>query len=565
MATNQQIILDTILKQQRTEIASSVSENDYFNIFVTEQVLKNYELSYDEVEEGIVDNGGDGGIDSIYTFVNSELIQRDSPLIEGKRNSLIEVFIIQSKNTSGFRESAIEKCTSSAIDLFDFSKEIETLRPVYNAELLTNVEVFRKQYLHLASKFPVLKFQYFYASKGVEVHQNVQRKVTNLVDAIKRHFDKSDVFFTFLTAEKLIELSRKEQIKAKDILLSDNPISTQDGGYIAIAPLKNYFEFITSQETGELIKYFFDANIRDYQGSVEVNNAIKKTLMQTAYTEDFWWLNNGITITATNASFASKRLHIEDPQIVNGLQTSYEIFNYFSTNKVETETRNILIRVVKTNDEKNRLNVIKSTNSQTNIPPSSLRATDPIHRDIEDYLLAKLYYYDRRKNYYKNQGKPSTKIISIPYLAQIVMGVLIQKPDYARARPSTLISNNADYELIFNKKMPIDLYYNCIFLHKRVEETLKTFCTPRLSRVQIGDIKFHVSMYVCGRATKTLKPTINQIELIDHTTISDEVIKEAIEHVFVVYDALGGTNAVAKGKEFVTEALEQLKTNINEA
>jgi len=185
MATNQQIILDTILKQQRTEIASSVSENDYFNIFVTEQVLKNYELSYDEVEEGIVDNGGDGGIDSIYTFVNSELIQRDSPLIEGKRNSLIEVFIIQSKNTSGFRESAIEKCTSSAIDLFDFSKEIETLRPVYNAELLTNVEVFRKQYLHLASKFPVLKFQYFYASKGVEVHQNVQRKVTNLVDAIK--------------------------------------------------------------------------------------------------------------------------------------------------------------------------------------------------------------------------------------------------------------------------------------------------------------------------------------------------------------------------------------------
>jgi len=565
MATNQQIILDTILKQQRTEIASSVSENDYFNIFVTEQVLKNYELSYDEVEEGIVDNGGDGGIDSIYTFVNSELIQRDSPLIEGKRNSLIEVFIIQSKNTSGFRESAIEKCTSSAIDLFDFSKEIETLRPVYNAELLTNVEVFRKQYLHLASKFPVLKFQYFYASKGVEVHQNVQRKVTNLVDAIKRHFDKSDVFFTFLTAEKLIELSRKEQIKAKDILLSDNPISTQDGGYIAIAPLKNYFEFITSQETGELIKYFFDANIRDYQGSVEVNNAIKKTLMQTAYTEDFWWLNNGITITATNASLASKRLHIEDPQIVNGLQTSYEIFNYFSTNKVETETRNILIRVVKTNDEKNRLNVIKSTNSQTNIPPSSLRSTDPIHRDIEDYLLAKLYYYDRRKNYYKNQGKPSTKIISIPYLAQIVMGVLIQKPDYARARPSTLISNNADYELIFNKKMPIDLYYNCIFLHKRVEETLKTFCTPRLSRVQIGDIKFHVSMYVCGRATKTLKPTINQIELIDHTTISDEVIKEAIEHVFVVYDALGGTNAVAKGKEFVTEALEQLKTNINEA
>ena len=565
MATNQQIILNTVLEQQRNEIASSISENDYFNIFVTEQVLKNYELSYDEIEEGIVDNGGDGGIDSVYTFVNSELIQRDSSLIEGKRNSIIEVFIIQSKNSNGFSESTIEKCTSSAIDLFDFSKSIDSLKSVYNIDLLTNTDVFRKQYLHLASKFPILRFHYFYATKGTEVHPNVERKVDNLSESIKRHFDKSEISFTFLTAEKLIELSRKEQIKSKEILLSDNPISTQDGGYIAIAPLKNYYDFITSPETGELIKYFFDANIRDYQGNVEVNTAIRETLMQITPNEDFWWLNNGITITATNASFASKRLNIEDPQIVNGLQTSFEIFNYFNTNKVETENRNILIRIVKTIDEKNRLNVIKSTNSQTNIPPASLRATDPIHRDIEEYLYAKNYFYDRRKNYYKNQGKPSNRIISIPYLAQIVMGLLIQKPDYARARPSTLIKNNSDYEAIFTSKMPINLYFKSISIHKKVEEALKSYCTPRLSRIQIGDIKFHVSMYVCGRLTNSLKPSVTSIESINLDLLIDDILNEAIEIVYVLYDSLGGTNAIAKGKEFVTEVLEQLNSKINEA
>lgn len=561
MTNNQQIILNTLLHQQRSDLDPTIKEDDYFNLFVTEQVLKNFGLSYDELQEGIVDNGGDGGIDSIFTLVNSELVQRDSDLIDGKRNSIIDVFIIQSKNTNGFGETPIEKCVSSANDLFDFTKSNNDLLSVYNSDLLANREVFKNQYLHLASKFPILKFHYFYASKGIEVHPNVLRKVDNLKEIINKHFDKAEVNFEFLTAGKLIELSRREQIKTKGITLLDNPISTQDGGYIAIAPLKNYFEFI-SDENSELIKYFFDSNIRDYQGSVEVNTAIKDTLLASNPSEDFWWLNNGITITGSDATFASKKLQIEEPQIVNGLQTSFEIYNYFKTNKVDNENRNVLIRVVKTKDEKSRLKVIKATNSQTNIPPSSLRATDPIHRDIEDFLLAKGLYYDRRKNYHKNQLRPINKIIGISYLAQIVMATLQQKPDYARARPSSLIKNNVDYESIFNTTIPIELYYKLICIQQSVENSLKNSTSPLLIRSQIGDIKFHVCMYVVCKLTKSLKPKGVDIANINLDHISDQIKKEAIENTFIVYDAMGGTGGIAKGKEFVTEVLELLKENI---
>jgi hypothetical protein len=561
MTTNQQIILNTLLDQQKASLDSNLKEDDYFHLFVTEQVLKNFELSYDEIEEGIVDNGGDGGIDSIYTFVNSELIQRDSELIDGKRNSVIDVYIIQSKNTNGFGESPIEKCASSANDLFDFTKSFDSLKTVYNVDLLKNRDVFKNQYLHLASKFPILKFHYFYASKGVEIHSNVERKVQILVDVINRHFDKAEINFEFLTAGKLIELSRREQIKTKGITLLDNPISTQDGGYIAIAPLKNYYDFI-SDENAEIIKYFFDSNIRDYQGSVEVNSGIKETLLSSSPGEDFWWLNNGITITASDATFASKILQIEEPQIVNGLQTSFEIFSYFKNNKVEKENRNVLVRVVKTKDEKSRLKVIKATNSQTNIPPASLRATDPIHRDIEDYLLAKGLYYDRRKNYHKNQLRPINKIISIPYLAQIIMGTLQQKPDYARARPSTIIKNNSDYEGIFNNTIPIELYYKLIYIQLAVETSLKNFNSPKLLRPQIGDIKFHVTMYVVCKLTNNIKPKAQDIANIDINSLTTEIQNEAIQNTFIVYDAMGGTNGVAKGKEFVQEVLGQLKENL---
>lgn len=559
MSTNQKIILDTLLEQQKTELGNNtLSNDDFFHLFVTEQVLKNMELSYDEIMEGIVDNGGDGGIDAIYTFVNSELVQRDSALVDGKRNSVIDVYILQSKNTNGFGESPIEKCISSANDLFDLSKSSDSLRTVYNNELLANRDVFKNQYLHLISKFPVLNFHYFYASKGIEVHQNVERKVEVLVETIKKHFDKAVVSFSFLTASALINLSRKEQIKTKGITLTDNPISTQDGGYIALVPLKNYFDFITD-ENDEIIKYFFDSNIRDYQGSVEVNSGIKNTLSSTNSHEDFWWLNNGVTITVTNASFSSNVLQVEEPQIVNGLQTSFELYNFFKLNPSVDDTRNVLIRIVKTSDEKSRLKVIKSTNSQTNIPPASLRATDPIHRDIEDYLLSKGYYYDRRKNYHKNQLRPINRIISIPYLAQLGMSTLQRKPDYARARPSTIIKNDADYDKIFKDSVPIEVYYKLIFIQQKVEEQLNIHDSPKLNRAQKGDIKFHVLMYVVFTLCNHISPTSEKINDINLNELTADTLKRAVDNTLVVYESMGGNDGVAKGKEFVNELIDVIR------
>lgn len=560
MSTNQQIILETLLEQKRNELDSSLSGDDYFHLFATEQILKNFELSYDEIDDGIVDNGGDGGIDSIYTFVNSELIQRDSELIDAKRNAIIDVYLIQSKNTNGFGETPIDKCIASAKDLFDLSKEMDSLRKTYNNSLLTNIDTFRKQYLKLASKFPLLHFHYFYVAKGTEVHENVERKVPNLVEEIQRLFDKAEVNFEFITAQRLLELTRKEQLASKDIQLADNPISTQDGGYIALVPIKSYFDFITTDKQ-ELVKYFFDANIRDYQGTVEVNKAIKSTLNSSDNQEDFWWLNNGVTITASKASFASKRLHIEDPQIVNGLQTSFEIFNYFTSNKIEKDERNILVRVISPRSEKSRLAVIKATNSQTNIPSSSLRATDPIHKDIEDFLFSHGFFYDRRKNYYKNQGKPINKIISIPYLAQIIMSIFLQEPDYARARPSTLIKKNEDYDKIFNSKLLIAIYLNGAKIQKLAETALKTSQNPQFSRAQIGDIKFHVAMYITCRACDNKKPKDHSIANFKVDSISKEMIAEAIENVSIIYEAMGGNDSVAKGRDFVKETLEIIAEN----
>ena len=559
MSTNQQIILQTLVEQKHAELAPEKTINEFFHLFATEQILKDYDLNYDEITRGVTDGSGDGGIDAIYTFLNGELIQDSHAIADSKKNALLELVIIQSKFAPGFTEESINKCISSAKDLLDLSKDIESLRTVYNVNVISNMSLFREQYKKIISKFPKLEISYFYCTKGIDVHPNVQRKINDLKRELNRLFSDATLNFEFIRAGELLEISRKERTTSKGLVLKDNPISTQDGGYIAISSLKSYYEFITQEN--KLLKYFFDANIRDYQGGVEVNKGINETLQNKGAEEDFWWLNNGITITASNASYSGKTLTIEDPQIVNGLQTSYEINNYFNTTKDFEDQRSILVRVITTKSEKSRLKVIRATNSQTKVPLSSLRATEEIHRDIEDYFATKGLFYDRRKNYYKNEGKPWDKIISIAYLGQAIMAIVLQEPDYARARPSSLLKDDSDYTRVFNSNYPIDLYLKCIQVLKLVEDVIK-FSSYNFSTTQIGDIKFHVTLYLVCKILNKDRPNHNEIASIDLDSIKKDEINTAIDDVYVLYDSLGGTNAVAKGKEMVNELKKLIAENL---
>ena len=117
MSVNDQVILDNILSKNSQNIATELTEAEYFEIFTAEQIVKDYDLSYDEIKSGIVSGANDGGIDSIYLFVNGELILEDTDVAAFKKDVTIDLFFIQSKRTTGFSESAIDKFSASANDL----------------------------------------------------------------------------------------------------------------------------------------------------------------------------------------------------------------------------------------------------------------------------------------------------------------------------------------------------------------------------------------------------------------------------------------------------------------
>lgn len=549
MASNDRIILDEVLKQRQAEVAPNVPASEFFELFTAEQVLKDHDLSYDEIDSGLVGDGGDGGIDSIYVLVNGELVQEDADYAYLKKNITLELVIVQAKTSAGFQETPVERFLTVSEDILDLSKSVDSLMPIYNESLVEAIGRFRAVHSQLAAKFPALILSYYYASKGEKPDANVERKVEKLKAAVLRHFPSADFTFTFLGASQLLALARRSPQTTYTLPLAETPISSAGQvAFVCLVNLKDFFAFI-SDDAGALRRNIFEANVRDYQGHTVVNDDIQQSL-QESHREDFWWLNNGITVLATKASQSGKTLTVEDPQIVNGLQTSTEVFNYCSRFNMENDDRKILVRIIVPTDPESRDRIIKATNSQTAVQQASLRATDKVHRDIEEYLRPLGLFYDRRKNFYKNEGKPRDKIIGIPHLAQAVMSILLQRPDTARARPSSLLKKDEDYSKIYSDLHPIQMYYVCAETMRRVEEYLRLPATG-LSPKDRNNLRFYVAMFAVARLVKDGSPTASELAKLDLSRLDADLMRVSTDTARHEYEALGANDQAAKGSQLV--------------
>jgi hypothetical protein len=560
---NDAIILDRLLGQRHKEIAPDIDLDEYFELFVAEQILKDYDPSYDEIKDGNTGDTGDGGIDGIYVFVNGEYVQDGKFKHAIRENILIHLVIIQAKNKSEFEERVIEKLLSVAGDLLDLSSSIDILETFYSPKVIEIGDRFRLAYAGLADRFPDLRVTFCYVNKGSRPTPNMERKARQVEERVK-------------------DLFRKAPSSTKNLRISESPIATDGSiGFICLVNLFEYYQFIIDKETKALNQMLFEANVRDWEGDNSVNRKIRESLEESTG-EDFWWLNNGVTIIASRATMLAKTIQIENPEIVNGLQTSRAIYNYFSSNEMlHNDNRSLLIRVLVPEKPDSREQVIRATNSQTKVPDEALRSTDRIHRNIEEYLLGYQIFYDRRKNYYKNiLKKPVSRIIGIKRLGQAVISVALLRPDDARARPNDWLGNDDRYKLVFSEGYPLGLYFLCAFLLLEVEKILRSDEVGDNYDIRTRrDMVFHILMYVVLTQLGFV-PTLNSTELgIDHdnariklanaigninpTKIPTTAFIDAAHEVLRIFTELGATNKVAKGTELVDKLRYDLEKKLN--
>lgn len=554
--SNDVVLLQRRLAERRQAQQPHLTEDQFFLVDCADGLLREYDPTVNQIEDGIVDGADDGGIDAVYVGINGQLIDESDLITSGQ--PAIDILIIQAKNEAGFAETPLQKLIDHLPVLLDLEASDDTLGLEFNADVVERFGLIRRTWLELADKFPIVDITVAYAAKADgDPNGKVTKKAERLCERLSE-IGLSSVRVEFVGAKRLNELAQARTPLTLQLKLNQTAMSSPRGGLIALVPLPAYFEFITTDD-GVIRESIFEENVRGFEGQTNINRAISATLKKGPSDDlDFWWLNNGVTVTARQVNNQQNTLRMLDPQIVNGLQTSRTIYDHYAQQADGTldDDRHLLLRVIEAADEDASAQVIKATNSQNRVPASSLRAGDSVQKKIEEYFANEGLFYERRRNHYKSLGKRSDQIVEVKELAQALGAILLQRPDDSRARPSAFLDDSV-YARIFSESTPLAAYLKCYLLIVRVDEYLQSVGIG--SKTARSNVKYHLARSAAAFALTSSRPRAKMLAGIDLAGFTDERLSKALHFVIErrskVAKRLDVTDesTLAKGKEWIEE------------
>jgi hypothetical protein len=564
--------LDQRLKEQVPPRRRSVE----FDAMASELALKHLDLTVEEIDAGIIDGGGDGGIDSAYVFVDQELVSDDSEIFQdtfqvgaSHRNISVSLWITQAKEEEAFGANpiiAVKDTLEVVLDL-DRERSVE-LEQVYSSALLDKIFLFRRALEVFRREHPAVSVQFKYVTVGdmTDPNRSVAVKLAELEQAIGKRLAQSLTFTELVGAEQLWQrLSQAPNYKADLRLENSFPYETDgERSYVGTVHLRDYLAFLTEKDGMTYRDYLFDGNVRHHEGGrASVNREIREAVLD-AESPEFWWLNNGVTIICSEASSQGKTFTLDGVQIVNGLQTSRTVFDALSDLPREDPrlSRSVLVRVIEIDDAATINKVIRATNRQTPVREESLRATDPVQLHIEKTLLREDLYYDRRRNYYRNIGKMRSKIVSVKYLTQALLAIVLSKPDDARARPGDVMKTDAEYQKVYDIENDVAVYGWAIRAQGAVDSFLRGL--EGVSLAERNDARFLISARIVYDALgyRPAAPghvlSLGNVETV-FTTESIAAALEIFRHAVAVeqiQDPAAARDRLSKNNAFTTSILK---------
>ncbi len=473
MAKNDVVLIDGIIDQQLPHLGAVLGRPEAFEIFAFEQILKNYDLSRDEIESGWTDGRNDGGIDGFYVCINGHLLCDRDEFVWPKSNASIEVWLITCKHHDTFVQATLDSMLPTLSELFDLSVQTNRLHGSYSEDIRNARELFILAYRKLSISRPELKFHIVYASRGDTsiIGESVLARAMQIENPMITLFSSCDADVKFVGAAELVGSHRITKTFSLELPFVEH-LATGMDSYVLLVRIEDYWRFV-SDENKNLRRYLFDSNVRDYLGKNQVNEDIASSLADDS-APDFWWLNNGVTILATSATVPGKTIQLKNIQIVNGLQTTESIFSHFQKGDLTSRDRCLLVKIIVSSEEAVRDRIIRATNNQSPVEISALHATDKVQRDIEEILQRSDWYYERRKNYYQNIGKPQIRFVTPIFLASAVVALIYKSPQKATRLKSKFMRDPVSYDAVFSERLPIKLWPILVDVFKRVEFGLST-------------------------------------------------------------------------------------------
>ena len=401
--------------------------------FLVAQTL--YDLDDDEALGSVVDGGNDFGVDAL---IHGE---PDEDVIH---IALIQCKYRQSLDGAGtFPENGIARMIDAIGALFDPGRQV-----VVNERLRHRIEEIRS--FVAGGAIPTVTA--IAANNGTRWTHSAQQRIDNAAKDFGnqvewRHVGPGDLL---------------------DLLQRQAPIndSLQLAGLATVEAFQFRRVLIGRCSVGELArlahKYnnrLFERNIRHYLGlsGNRVNEALDATLRTPAQRPNFYFYNNGITLTCSqfrhNAlQHGDWQVRMDDLQIVNGGQTTRTAQKMMEEIGPEIGNAEVLVRIYELppdEDDDGALidSITFATNSQNPVDLRDLKANDPRQRTLAGSIRGLGYTYRLKRS----EQPVSPDELTSASVAEAVLAVWRQRPHQARFRRQEHFG--ILYEIIFRSDL----------------------------------------------------------------------------------------------------------------
>ena len=391
-----------------------------------------FDLTDEETFDGIVDGGNDFGVDALYFEPPNDGELRIT-LIQGKYKTDLS-------GDSAFPENAIAKMIDAIGALFDPNKTV-----TLNERLEQRVEDIRS----FVKEGAIPRVTAVAANNGTSWTMEAQQRIDNAAADFNgqvgwRHIGPEDI---------LALLQARQPISAELKLVGQATVETFDFRRVLIGRMSvSELACLTNEYDNQL----FEKNIRRYLGLAgnRVNEEMANTLRDSNKRSNFYFYNNGVTITCSQFRHNALQkdnwtIHVNDLQIVNGGQTARTVQKMYEKIGPEIEGAEVLIRIyeLQHNDTEVVEAITFATNSQNPVDLKDLKANDLRQKALSESIAGLGYKYRAKRE----DRSVSPDEFTSAVVAEAVLAIWRRRPHQARFRSREHFG--ALYDTIFEKNL----------------------------------------------------------------------------------------------------------------
>ncbi|UOZ03188.1 AIPR family protein [Amycolatopsis sp. WQ 127309] len=482
-------------------------------------VAANYLFQYvgddvELIERSVLGGGSDEGIDIAAVVVNGRIVfepeEIDELIAEQGANSA-KVIFIQAKTSESYDSKLIAKFLHGVEAVTKYAMKPKSLKL---PPRLVDVAILIDRIAESGDKFQDSRIpcELYYVTTSSNDGRSAQAElqVTEAIGRIREIGAYSEDFKLRTHGYEELAAKQKERHGPQNVQFNFEKRQTIPAtdrvseAYIGLVSASELLKLL-KDDSGDVRSGIFDDNVRlDLGAQNSVNSRIMGTL-RSAEREHFPFLNNGLTIIATELRGLGDRFFISGYQIVNGGQTSHQLIRWAETEEVKNFPQLMLdlwvpVKIVSSNDSGVRTSVSIATNLQTAIGSSDIQASSQVAKNVEEYFAqsgADGLRYERQ-----NRGAAlefaRTRVVTTPELNRAVAATLFGESSRAIGSPKDLEVEDA---FVWGER-PEETYYYAAWIIYRIDRYFAR--TPESTTLKAA--KYHLSMMASALVNPELIP-----------------------------------------------------------